>query len=216
MDRLERGTLVKWNEAGGYGFIKPDRAAVPDLFFHIRDCRDSRPPIGSSLEYIPLQQRDGRWRARAVRVVTRRNAEAPRVGTQRRLAPLPTWVATLLLAGFAVIWTWATLHKLVPTAAQWYLLVINVATISAYWRDKRSAARLGQRTPELLLHGLEITGGWPGAWLAQRLFRHKSSKQRYLWTFLLMITINLFAFGIWLDAQLRINATTLPPTFPLL
>jgi cold shock CspA family protein len=35
MSSSEQGKIVFWNEDGGYGFIKPDRANERDAFFHI-------------------------------------------------------------------------------------------------------------------------------------------------------------------------------------
>ena len=41
-------------------------------------------------------------------------------------------------------------------------------------------AQLGAwRTQESTLHMLALTGGWPGAALAQQIFRHKSSKKTF-------------------------------------
>lgn len=53
---------------------------------------------------------------------------------------------------------------------------INVVTVLAYWVDKRAAVRGAWRVPEINLHTLEFLGGWSGALLAQRLFRHKTKK----------------------------------------
>lgn len=68
-------------------------------------------------------------------------------------------------------------------------MLASLATFIAYAIDKR-AARLGRRrTPERTLLLLGLAGGWPGAVLAQRLVRHKSSKAAFLarhwWTVLL-------------------------------
>jgi uncharacterized membrane protein YsdA (DUF1294 family) len=49
------------------------------------------------------------------------------------------------------------------------------------------------RTPEMLLHLLELAGGWPGAWVARRRLRHKSSKISYQFEFWLIICIHQFA-----------------------
>ncbi|OWY38304.1 cold-shock protein [Xenophilus sp. AP218F] len=60
-----------------------------------------------------------------------------------------------------------------------WLAAISLTTFAVYWRDKR-AARLGTwRTPEARLHLLALAGGWPGAWLARRLLRHKTRKQPF-------------------------------------
>lgn len=66
---------------------------------------------------------------------------------------------------------------------------INLVTVLAYWVDKRAAVRGAWRVPEINLHTLEFLGGWSGALLAQRLFRHKNKKRSYqsmFWFVLLM------------------------------
>ncbi|CAN5551168.1 hypothetical protein BH09PSE5_BH09PSE5_16040 [soil metagenome] len=70
--------------------------------------------------------------------------------------------------------------------------LISLVTFVAYWRDKRAAQSGGWRTSEQALHMLAFIGGWPGAWLAQRLLRHKSSKHSFLSTFKLTV----FAHGL--------------------
>ncbi len=65
----------------------------------------------------------------------------------------------------------------------WYLLGYAVGisgmTILVYRHDKIRAQKEGWRTPESTLHFLELLGGWPGAFLAQRLFWHKISKRSF-------------------------------------
>jgi len=48
-----------------------------------------------------------------------------------------------------------------------------------YGFDKRRARLDGQRVPEKRLHALALLGGWPGAMLGQRFFRHKTVKTRF-------------------------------------
>ncbi|OXY81408.1 DUF1294 domain-containing protein [Oceanimonas doudoroffii] len=74
--------------------------------------------------------------------------------------------------------------------ALWYL-VLSLVTFGVYWWDKR-AARLGQwRVRERTLHGLALLGGWPGAWLARHLLRHKSRKPSFQAVFWFTVLANL-------------------------
>ena len=43
--------------------------------------------------------------------------------------------------------------------------------------------------PEGVLHLLELCGGWPGAYLGQRWFRHKSSKLSFRVSFRLIVAL---------------------------
>lgn len=68
-----------------------------------------------------------------------------------------------------------------------YALVIGAATYWAYARDKRSAEQGYWRIQEANLHLLEVIGGWPAAFLAQRRLRHKCSKRSYQFVFWLIV-----------------------------
>lgn len=78
--------------------------------------------------------------------------------------------------------------------------VMSVVTFLAFARDKRAARRGRRRTPERVLHTLELLGGWPGAIAAQRLIRHKSSKASYRLVLIAIIAAHLIAWGLlaWL------------------
>ena len=71
----------------------------------------------------------------------------------------------------------------------------GLVTFAAYAADKRAAKRGAWRTPESTLHTLELLCGWPGAWLAQRLLRHKSVKTSFRIVFFLMVVLNLAALA---------------------
>lgn len=52
----------------------------------------------------------------------------------------------------------------------------SAATFVAYGLDKGRATKGQRRIPEISLHMLALCGGWPGALLGMRAFRHKSAK----------------------------------------
>ncbi|WP_156178336.1 DUF1294 domain-containing protein [Puniceibacterium sp. IMCC21224] len=56
---------------------------------------------------------------------------------------------------------------------------MNVWAFAAFWWDKRQAIGQRQRTPERTLLTLAFFGGWVGAKLGQRKFRHKTSKEPF-------------------------------------
>ena len=61
---MQRGTLKKWDDDRGFGFIKPDQGSK-DIFLHInalpRNIR--RPKIGDIIIYELKQEKDGKFRA---------------------------------------------------------------------------------------------------------------------------------------------------------
>ncbi len=58
------------------------------------------------------------------------------------------------------------------------------------WFDKRAAQSRGGRVPEFWLHAIELLGGWPGAFLAQRAWRHKTAKLSYQAVFWLIVAFH--------------------------
>lgn len=86
-----------------------------------------------------------------------------------------------------ISWYQAHPWTLIPTA----YLVMSLVAFIAYALDKRAAVRGEWRTKEATLHTLELLCGWPGAWIAQMLLRHKSVKTSFRIVFFLMVVLNL-------------------------
>jgi uncharacterized membrane protein YsdA (DUF1294 family) len=77
--------------------------------------------------------------------------------------------------------------------------LMSVIAFALYGHDKKQAKAQGQRTPEKLLHAVELLGGWPGALVAQQVFRHKTRKVSYQSVFWLVVLLHeLF----WIDRVL--------------
>jgi len=74
-----------------------------------------------------------------------------------------------------------------------YAVLVSAATYWIYAVDKRRAEAGSWRISEAQLHLLELLGGWPGAFLAQRRLRHKCSKGSYQMMFWLIVLAWQFA-----------------------
>ncbi|ETK42634.1 MAG: hypothetical protein A2W79_09115 [Pseudomonadales bacterium RIFCSPLOWO2_12_60_38] len=83
--------------------------------------------------------------------------------------------------------------------------VVSVVAFFLYWSDKRKAQTEGWRTPENILHAVELAGGWPGALIAQQVLRHKTRKVSYQVLFWVIVLLHQV---FWLD-QLFLGGTLL-------
>ncbi|MFL1389947.1 DUF1294 domain-containing protein [Pseudomonas tritici] len=95
------------------------------------------------------------------------------------------------LLGSVLVWQRG--ETVIPLAAYG---VVSVITFLLYWRDKRKARTDGWRTPENILHAVELAGGWPGALIAQQVFRHKTRKVSYQVLFWVIVLLHQV---FWLD-----------------
>lgn len=68
---------------------------------------------------------------------------------------------------------------LVLVAAAIWFAITSLAAWVRFRQDKRLAMSGLQRIPEANLLRLAMIGGWPGAKLAQRRFRHKTRKEPF-------------------------------------
>lgn len=88
------------------------------------------------------------------------------------------------------------------TASQWaaaaaigWYTALSIASFTAYGLDKRAARRDRRRIPERRLLTLDLLGGWPGGWAAQRAFRHKRRKAAFMWRFRAAAVAHILAWG---------------------
>ena len=88
---------------------------------------------------------------------------------------------------------WLRGVSLIPLAAYG---IVSVLAFLLYWSDKRKARADTWRTPENVLHAMEFAGGWPGALLAQQVFRHKTRKVSFQLVFWLIVLLHQV---FWID-----------------
>ena len=99
---------------------------------------------------------------------------------------------------YALLVAWAIGAGRLPLEAMFVPLALSALTFVAYALDKHAAQTGRWRTPESTLHLLELAGGWPGAWIAQQVLRHKSSKRAYRVVFRAMGVLHVIAVAAWL------------------
>jgi uncharacterized membrane protein YsdA (DUF1294 family) len=77
-------------------------------------------------------------------------------------------------------------------------LGMSIVALTLCAIDKRRARLHAWRISEATLHAVELFGGWPGAWIAQRLFRHKLQKGSYTAVFWAIVALHICGWGWWL------------------
>lgn len=214
-----RGSIKSWNDDKGFGFVTPE-AGGPAVFVHISAMRgDRRPQAGDGVFYIASKDDQGRLRAEHMRLQGL-SLDQPAIRIKPRTAPAraakpqnakrqrqPLSIAApqnlgIKLMVFALLcaapligavqlftshhWVWAL--ALYP--------VVSLVTMVVYGYDKYRAMAGQWRTPENTLHLLELLGGWPGALVAQQLYRHKTRKLEYQLAFWGIVLAHQ---ALWLD-----------------
>jgi uncharacterized membrane protein YsdA (DUF1294 family) len=115
---------------------------------------------------------------------------------------LLVFAALCALPLFGSVLLWLRGVSLIPLAAYG---IVSVLAFFLYWSDKRKARADAWRTPENVLHAVELAGGWPGALLAQQVFRHKTRKVSYQLLFWLIVLLHQV---FWID-QMFLGANLL-------
>lgn len=100
------------------------------------------------------------------------------------------WAAFLLLLVLPILALIKTFRPDSWPILAGYLALISLSTYGCYWHDKRRATHGGWRVAEKVLHLLELLGGWPAGFIAQRVLHHKNRKQSYQIVFWLIVVLH--------------------------
>ena len=76
-------------------------------------------------------------------------------------------------------------------------LAVSVVTLFMYGIDKSAAKNNQARVSENVLQLLALIGGWPGALIAQWLFRHKTKKTSFQIVFRMMVLLNIGLLALY-------------------
>ncbi|SDH31741.1 cold shock and DUF1294 domain-containing protein [Variovorax sp. OV700] len=212
-----QGRLVRWETERGFGFIRsPDVSA--DVFVHLRDFSDRqlKPQVGMELSFEEIHVGGKGPRAVAVQAASAGAWRAPPpnrapISSNRRPAPRATLAPTrrasapespaswgvLFILAYGALLGAAVWSGRLPALALGVVPALSLLTFCAYALDKNAAQTGRWRTKENTLHLFALTGGWPGAWAAQRLLRHKSSKRSFLTVYRVTVAVHCAAVLAW-------------------
>ena len=99
----------------------------------------------------------------------------------------------------------AALVRGVPVWADRLYAGASALCFALYGIDKQRRAAGRDRISESMLLSLGVVGGWPGAIVAQQLWRHKTAKRTFRIRFWLSVAANAAIFA-WLTGLLHLAA----------
>jgi len=189
-----KGKIATWNDDKGFGFIAPLDGGQ-QVFIHVNAFGnpDRRPEVGDVVTYALAKDKQGRTHATKATFPGEKLAKE----SQKKKGKGSTALAWIFFAivGASVFVT--DLPLLVPI----YYLVLSLVSFIAYGIDKWAALRGRWRTAEGTLHLVALIGGWPGALIAQQVFRHKTRKEGFRTVFWATVILNCTAFA-WIHTEL--------------
>ncbi|MDO9114049.1 MAG: cold shock and DUF1294 domain-containing protein [Polaromonas sp.] len=226
----KQGTVARWDATRGFGFIRSP-ASGADLFFHKQDFRGTHPPReglavsfeevhvgGKGPRALAVQTTDHNGRAPGLSSsASRARQPAPPAGRRTSTAhsrpqqhprhsraPSPSAPAGplwLLLPSWGALLAWGVWTGRLPLLVLPAALLLNLVTFFVYWLDKYAAQQGRWRTAENTLHLFSLLGGWPGAWFAQQLLRHKSSKASFRASYWASVAVHFIALAAWMGRE---------------
>ena len=202
-----QGKVLNWNDDKGYGFVEPNGGGER-AFVHVKAFQPgSRRPInGDVIVYELVYDNNNRYKAENIKFssvhasttnTNKKYTSIPNIKPKKQSRIDPSFVFFvifwILLGGSVVI------EKL-PSNIIGLFVLLSTITFITYWIDKSAAKNNRWRTSEATLHFLSLLGGWPGAYLAQNILRHKSIKKSFKNVFGLTVVLNLCGL-VWLHTE---------------
>ncbi|BEV08185.1 cold shock and DUF1294 domain-containing protein [Methylophilus sp. DW102] len=174
-----QGRITTWKDEQGFGYITPNSNGK-QVFVHITAFSNRRRrPIGNEIvSYEVSKDASGKLKAERVQYI-----DAPSRSKDGQFLFL---FAIIFLVCMAI----SVFAGKLPLWVLGIYLLMSSCTLIAYKLDKSAARQNNRRTPEKTLHLLALIGGWPGAIIGQKLFRHKSKKLSFQVIFWATIILN--------------------------
>ncbi len=184
-----QGKIIDWKDDQGFGFVIPNGGGQK-AFVHIKAFSkiSHRPADGDIITYEIATDGKERYFAKNIRFAGETSSNTP-----NKLSSLSVYFTIT----FCIFLALSVVLGLLPYAIGVLYLTLSIVTFFMYAKDKSAARNESWRIKEKTLHLLGLIGGWPGALLAQKTFRHKSKKQEFQNTFWVTVVANIFILS-WL------------------
>ena len=181
-----QGKIIKWDDDKGFGFIAPNSGGN-EVFLHISAFSSARkrPEINELVSYSLDKDKAGRTKANNVLYVIESNNLALNEGTQKIN---PIFVTFMLL--FLAFIIERSIKGYLPHSFPFIFIGANLIVFLYYYQDKTAAKKHQWRTSENTLHFFSLIGGWGGAYIAQKVFRHKYKKAEFMTIYALTVFIH--------------------------
>jgi uncharacterized membrane protein YsdA (DUF1294 family) len=105
-----------------------------------------------------------------------------------------------VVLGFAIVLMVLAIRHALPMIVPPLYLSTSVFAVLLYAFDKVAAMRRRWRISEAALLVVGLVGGWPGALIAQGMFRHKSAKTAFVVKFWISVIANCAVLG-WVSSR---------------
>ena len=188
-----QGRIQQWDDAKGYGFVEPNGGGTR-AFTHIEAFkqRSRRPVNGDIIVYEVEQDRNGNHRACNISLLKDHKAKRLRANKPTSQRKRNIIVLSIFSGALALFTLSGRLPFIVPIVYG----AVSLLTILFYGIDKSAAKKEKRRVSEAKLHILSLLGGWPGALLAQQIFKHKRSKSSFMRVYWVTVLVNLILLGL--------------------
>lgn len=189
-----QGKITNWNDDKGFGFVEPNGGGTR-AFVHIKafNSTSRRPVDGELIIYELVSESNNRYKATNIKFArdNKENTKGHERNTNKSGKPKTYVLSSLFTVLFCIGLVWGVFHRQLPFFIGFAYLLISLITVLVYSKDKYSAQTGRWRTPEATLHFLSLIGGWPGALVAQKILRHKTSKSEFISTYRVTVFFNV-------------------------
>ncbi len=185
-----QGKITNWKDEQGFGFVTPNGGGQK-AFLHVKafSNKSHRPIENDIVTYELVTDERGRYVAKNIQFTGKITTTI----SFNKSSSLYSYFAVL----FAITSAMLALMGRLPIEIVAFYLVLSIVTFIVYAMDKSAAQNNRWRTKESTLHLLSLVGGWPGALIAQKALRHKSTKQEFRTIFWVTVITNCFTL-FWL------------------